>query len=59
VEKGRGRERRRQLFDELTRSHAAGDDRVDSDEYLRILAAAIESRAGWKCILDRCKPQDR
>ena len=59
VEKGRGRERRRQLFGELTRSHAPGDDRVDSDEYLSILAAAIESRAGWKCILDRCKPQDR
>jgi hypothetical protein len=56
LEHANTRAERRQLFDELARAHLPGDDRVDGEEYLEILAAAIESRAGWKRILDRCKP---
>lgn len=44
------------LLDELAHTYLPSDDRVDAEEYLDILAAAIKGRMGWKCILDRCKP---
>jgi len=50
------RAERIRLFDELAHTDLPSDDRVDGGEYLAILAAAIEALAGWKCILDRCKP---
>ena len=50
------RAERIRLFDELAHTYLPSDDRVDGEEYLAILAAATEGRAGWKCILDRCKP---
>jgi hypothetical protein len=56
LEHTNGRAERRRLLDELASSHDPGDDRVDGEEFLDILAEAIESRAGWKRILNRCKP---
>jgi len=34
-------------------------DRVDLDEYLDILRAAVVARNGWKHILARCSPPRR
>ena len=56
LEHAKDRADRLRLFDELARSYLPSDNRVDSEEYLYIVAAAIEVRAGWKHILDRCKP---
>ena len=50
-----GRADRRRLLAELAAGYVPSDERVNGEEYLDILAAAIESRAGWKRILSRCR----
>ncbi len=49
----------RLLLDEYARTSLTGDERVDDQEIVDILAEAISVRNGWKRILERCSPPTR
>ena len=50
---------RTKLLAELAKAPTFADDRVDIDEYLDIVRAAVAARNGWKRILQRCAPSRR
>lgn len=50
--------KRRSLFGQLQRLPPPPDERVEPNEYFSILADAVESRNGWKVILERCSVRD-
>ena len=52
---GSTRAARRALLAELQSCSGPPDDRVDINEYLATLHAAVESRNGWKQIHDKCR----
>jgi hypothetical protein len=47
------------LLDEYAGTSLTGDERVDDQEIVDILAEAISVRNGWKRILERCSPPTR
>lgn len=55
-ELGKGTSARRALLAEYAQGPMPADDRVDTAEYLDILAEAVAARNGWKRILARCSP---
>jgi len=57
LENGVGPADRRRLLDELEDGPMPPTDRVDLDEYLDILRAAVVARNGWKHILARRFPR--
>jgi hypothetical protein len=50
---------RKALLDEYVATSLTGDQRVDDNEIVEILAEAISARNGWKRILKGCAPQCR
>jgi hypothetical protein len=53
---GLGGTSRRALLAEIETDWSLPDDRVDVDEFLTTLHEAVDSRNGWKRILERCRP---
>jgi hypothetical protein len=54
LEHGRDRADRLLLLEELRSLPLPDRDRVNVDEYLQVLGAAVSFRNGWKRILARC-----
>ena len=54
MEQSRRVAQRRKLFAEYAEDPLSGDETVDADELLDIIAEAVEARNGWKRILGRC-----
>ena len=50
---------RRRLLTDIENERAPPDDRVDVDDYIKILRNAVCSSNGWKRILESCKPPSR
>lgn len=49
---------RRSLLGQLQQLPPPPDERVEPNEYFSILADAVESRNGWRVILERCSVRD-
>ena len=56
LELGESHSSRQALLDAHTADLKPPDGRVDGDEYLAILRAALSARNGWKTILKACAP---
>ena len=59
LELSRTRAQRKALREEYVDNSLPGNQRVDDNEIVDILAEAISARNGWKRILKRCAPQGR